>query len=290
MIKPQLTANNVLDKFYKFLEKDKDRKITLMNGGLGDFIAIESLMSESEKNNFDVIYHIGYRPSMCKPFICAFGKPNDYRYFWHCLNNRAITTSIQNKLKKISKSIKIIKPLFVEDVFKQHKDNKRHYTSSMITNNVFADISKFNLPLQYVVINPFSINPAENFTDRKFTICQWEVILRILNELHLTGIVIGKNCLNYIGENIINLSNQTTFEEALEICKNGNSYLGIDSVFSVVAPKIMRKNRVWIQLQKNTGMLGQNAKSYLAPHGGYVVDEINEQVAKTIKLYWMSFL
>lgn len=94
-----------------------------------------------------------------------------------------------------------------------------------------ADVGH-ELPNMYAVINPAS----QSVPQRAFDLSDWEAALFFLSHHNLKGVVLGQS--PQIAPQllpIIDLTDQTTIPEAIEITKGASAFLGVDSCLSVVA-------------------------------------------------------
>lgn len=230
----------------------------LLTGGIGDVIAIESLMTDTERESIDCIFYATRAAKACIELFTDIPTfPNlkkqsivweDFtkifafhskRHFMDLLNARSA-----NELRKLIKELMDkIEDYSIEIIFNQ----KRPYTYSSFIKYKLASIEKFNLPTNYYCICPYSINDQRVIT-RDYNSTDWQDTINILETRSIPGVVLN------LGDDpvpthphIINLSNKTTIREAVEIVKNSQGYLGIDSVFTVIATKIIRPDCIFIK-------------------------------------------
>lgn len=150
-------------------------------------------------------------------------------------------------------------------IFSQCNEHQRPYTGSSVLNHQIADISRFCLPgnsefpqrpenqhrlshllslgelpapLKFHIICPYTINDRRN-SNRDFNQQDWEFLLNYLTKIKSFGVVLNLGA-DTIPQHplIIDLSNQTTFCESVEILKQAKGYIGIDSCLSVLAAKM----------------------------------------------------
>lgn len=231
-------------------------KKILITGGVGDFLAIDSFLSCNQKRNIEKI-------------ILATRASNEIKSLFDVKN------TYYSKLKKIQilKYNFLDNPAFnckemakefipmngsfwnniydgsISNMFKliRSKDLKFHKSSFL---NLNINIKKFKLPERFLLILPFSKNKVNE--NRDFNDDDWENLESYLINNKKKGVCIGmENKKIPQIKNLINLINQTTMLESIEILKKSTGYIGIDSWISVLAPKSLNRKNIYIKTISN---------------------------------------
>ena len=233
----------------------------LLTGGVGDIIAIESMMTDEERQSIDCMF---YATRAAKPCIelftnlTTFPKLKKQALLWKNFTNifgfnskeqlvgklcAYQTDELQNTLRKLVSGIEdwSIAKIFFE--------NNRQYTYSSFIKNNLISIKKFNLPKNYYCICPASSNDKRD-DKRDYNQTDWQHTLELLKSKNMFGVVINNNDddSNIPSEHpIINLNNKTNIKEAIEIVKRADGYIGIDTALSVIATKLLPKENIIIK-------------------------------------------
>lgn len=230
----------------------------LLTGGVGDVIAVESLMTDAERQSINCIY---YATRAAKPCMELFDKLPTFpqlkkqTVIWKdfskifCFHDKQhladkLCAYQPNALQELAR--KLIAPIEDYSIKKIFPEN-RPYTYSSFINLKLISIKKFALPASYYCICPYSNNDKRNLR-RDYDSADWGQTLKILKNRNSFGVVIN------IGDepipqdpHIINLSNKTDIKEAIEIIKHAQGYIGIDTAFSVIATKVFRLENIIIK-------------------------------------------
>lgn len=233
-------------------------KSILLTGGVGDILAVESLMTDAERQSINCIY---YATRASKPCIELFDKLPTFpqlkkqTVIWKdfskifCFHDKQHFTDKlcayqPNALQELAK--KLMAPIEDYSIKKIFEENRPYYYSSFIKTNL-SPLKKFRLPATYYCICPYSNNDKRDLR-RDYDSADWGQTLNILKNRNSFGVVIN------IGDepipqdpHIINLSNKTNIREAVEIVKHAQGYIGIDTAFSVIAAKIFRPENIIIK-------------------------------------------
>lgn len=242
-------------------------KKLFITGGVGDFFTLESFLTTKEIESVTVVYQMGYRPPSVEPLAeIVFPNLKHYCYFWHCLDSKNATWSLQGtlarKMKAVDPSICIL-PCNV--LFSAIKSNCRQFQGSIFLSNKMAAVDNLQLPLEYAFINPHTVNATGAWSFRTFEKTEWGHVIRYLQQENLKGVVVGLDCLNIPqDDSLIDLNNSTTLLEAIEILKGSKAYVGIDSAFSVLAAQLFPKEQLYVR--SRSSWCYQNLPVYFAPH------------------------
>jgi ADP-heptose:LPS heptosyltransferase len=153
---------------------------------------------------------------------------------------------------------------------------------------IIEDIKlKFNLPDNLVFIAPFTednridcirCNKIHTFSNKKnckltrnFIDYDYLNTIDFLKNNNLIGVIISSTHIDIPSDVdkklFINLSKSTTLLEAIEILKISKYYIGIDSLFSIIASKILGKNNIFIK--------SNNKHLYKWKHVYYLPNSVN---------------
>jgi len=118
------------------------------------------------------------------------------------------------------------------------------------------------LPENYILISPYSTD--KRLKERDFNEEDWNKTLKFLEQKNLQGVIINSgNDIVPKSSYLVDLSNLTKIEEAVEIIKAAKGYLGIDSWLSVLAAKLF--NNFSLQVKSVNSHCLNNAAFYYAP-------------------------
>jgi hypothetical protein len=212
--------------------------------GIGDFIAIDAYLTDTEKIKLEKIYFINeiYKQHNIKNIIERSKKYNHKIKFIELHNHYIDEWDTRRKIlheNKINLNNSLIDFEFIwgYSQYKKIKNLKNYFFKSPI-----ANCKKFNLPEKYCGIIPFTNK------ERQFDKKDWNQVFKILNFLKLKGVVLGQlNKVNFRNNDIINLNQSTSIYEAIEIIKNCSYYLGIDSFLSIIASSHLPSHKIQIK-------------------------------------------
>lgn len=137
-------------------------KAILFTGGAGDILAIESFLTDIERNDIEVIFYATRAHILIKELLTNVPTlPNikDHIILWDnwksmfAFHNKQQTedyickwTKDLQKREKIRTLLRDVVDYSIAEIFPQIMRKKRHYTYSSMLKTTMADISKFNLP------------------------------------------------------------------------------------------------------------------------------------------------
>lgn len=216
----------------------------LLTGGVGDIIALESFMDDEFIIN---LRRIAYATRATNSLMNMFKSCPKFDHIEHHVlrdgprvffDRRGVVESFRGNT--IPPILNECIDLSILDSFYKCQD---YIGTSFIENR--ADISRFDLPKDYWVLCPASVNFIKS---RDFGILEWEKI----QKLELMGyrfVVLGMG--NFHIPTGINLMNKTTWAEALKITYGAIGYIGIDSALSVYAAKVMNSKNLIIRMSND---------------------------------------
>lgn len=262
--------NDIYYKNRSITNKNVNRSI-LITGGIGDFFTLDFFYDLSIFHNY---YIIAPQCEIIKGLIVKlYNKNNDDIDILNCktigyecfftkgdiLNCNKIDNMIKERLKDYEDYGIFVKFPEIKQILRYYNNLK--YNTSILKQ--IRDISHLNLPDKYYVICPYTDNYVfdcikcnrihESICEltgnrRNFIKRDWDNTLTYLEKNGLIGVIIGNKKVSNIRSNwIIDLEGQTLFEESIEIMRNGNGYIGIDSCFSVIACYLFHKNNIYIK-------------------------------------------
>lgn len=234
----------------------------LITGGVGDVIAIESLMKNEERNSIECIFYATRAATPCIELLTDlpnFPKLKRHLFLWKNftdifgfntkdqLVDKICAYQPEDLQQTVRKLVAPVEDWSIAKIFNED----RPYTYSSFTKYKLADIEKFNLPQDYYCICPYTNNDKRDLR-RDYNATDWRETIRILDKKGVTGVIINKGA-EAIPQNkrLINLNNKTTVREAIEIIKSGHGYIGIDSAFSVIAAKMYNPENIIIKSLNN---------------------------------------
>lgn len=250
----------------------KTQSAIFITGGIGDVFAVESFLTNDEREKLQTIYYATNKQvyieglfrsisSISSSYPCL----KNHHVLWKDFSKFWCFYSIEDYIKSSRNNSNIInycKDLSIIKVFEDIKAKKIKYNNSTFLKQKLTNIDHFNLPNNYITILPFSSDKRVN--KRDFDYNDWLSVCYILKKNNQKGIVIN-NEENVVpkNENIIDLSYRLTTLEAIEVLKNSQGYLGIDSWLSVLAAKLFEKPN--LQIKSLNKHCYDNACCYYAP-------------------------
>jgi ADP-heptose:LPS heptosyltransferase len=292
-VSPQPKSNKVeMGNIRKKIERDKTGRplkavyssTIFLSGSIGDIFALESFFTDNERDTINGIYYATQKSAAIETTFKALPNYpalkrhevawNDFSNFWCFYSKDECIHRFSLNQKTIPSGLKYSADFSIGNKFDEiHAGIRRYNGSSFVKHNV-ANISKFNLPNNYIVICPYSTD--KRIKDRDFTNKDWTKCLDYLKTIGMRGVVIniGNDPIPQ-SETLINLTNKTTIVEAIEVVKCAKGYIGIDSCMSVLAAKLFTYPRLLIK--SVNPHCYQHAKIYYAPQisFGFLVNAID---------------
>lgn len=243
-----------------------------LTGGIGDVLAIESFLNDTDRQNVDTIFYAtNKRLYIQEIFTSLTNFPNlkNHVNLWDDFSKFWCFYSLEDYIRKardwdvcFDKNVRLSKDLSISKVFDEIKKGNIKYTYSSVLQQKLADSSKFNLPESFVVILPCSTD--KRIKQRDFNSFDWQETLKILRKNNLHGIILNTEMEEVPANDLlIDLSQKTTIAESIEILKSAKGYLGIDSWMSVLAAKLFETPN--IQIKSHNSHCYDNAMCYYAP-------------------------
>jgi hypothetical protein len=243
----------------------------LLTGGIGDWLTIESHMTDEQRSSLDSIFYATRAQKAIKELIDScptFSVKNhiivwdDFSRIFAFHNKREVISAAsgrQNRgnnrggIVRWHELMKNVEDYSISKIFNEIP-NIRSFSGSSFLRNKIANVDKFIIPghkdwnynvaenyspkNNFFVIAPYSPNDRRNPL-RDFNNKDWLYTLKFLESHQIFGVVLN------IGNDkipdhplIVNLSNKTSFQESIEIIKKAIGYIGIDSSLSVLAAQL----------------------------------------------------
>jgi len=215
----------------------------LLTGGVGDVIALESFFGDYERETLSTIYYATRNHKEIRSLFDSMSDifPNlknhiilldDFSEFF-ALHEK---TEVSSKLSEFPEDWPRVSDWSIMSKFNQFDSDYYTYNGSSLLKKQVADISHLDLPDKYVVLVPWSHNDSI-MKDREFTSEEWAEVLMFIENRGLKGVVLntGEPC-NIDG--LIDLTNQTTMPQSIEVLKRASGYIGVDSCLSILASQL----------------------------------------------------
>lgn len=230
----------------------------LFTGGVGDFIAVESFISDVERNLVGQVFlatraHREIRSLIERgavfpsaPRIVSLH--DDWSDVFCTYSWDHFKTLVTQEGWDVN--VATVPPLLDYSIvyaFDQIASGKRTYRFSNLLSRRLADVSGFGLPEDYAVIHPYSSNDRRGGS-RDCTPGEWDAIIDHLRRSRRVGVVL-LNSEDYVPDDpyLVNLANKTTIAESVEVVKGCREFIGVDSCFSVVAARMLPEERLTIR-------------------------------------------
>jgi hypothetical protein len=226
-----------------------------LSGGIGDVLALESFMSNEERNCLKTIYYGTNKSDFIQNMFCSLPNfPllknhevlwNDFSQFWCFLRkNECLSKMSKNK---ISEDILMSNDYGIISMFPKIKSGKQFTGSSFLKFDV-ADIKLLCLPENYYVVCPYSTDKRLNTRD--FNESDWNNCINKLKSIGIKGVVLNQGPDIVPNDTqLINMSNSCSLLQAFEILKKSKGYIGIDSALSVLAAQLFQHPNLSIKSQ-----------------------------------------
>jgi len=274
---------NTIEDTLSDIKRLNRKKFIIVTGGIGDFFTIDYFYSFSNTKN---IIFISKQSLKLKNILNFYCKNNKFYalYFNFSLINKPGFDNNKELLNYFPQFKKVYK-VHISDYFPLIRNiiqSKKYTNNYILYNSVNEDIkTKFNIPQNYAVIHPYTednrINCIQcNFIHKGISNCgltrnfinvDYLNIFEFLKKQNITGVIISIEPIhlpNYIkGVNIINLSlDKLDVINCIELTKQCNYFFGVDSLFSVIASKILPPNNIYIKCNNNNGYCNRDIYWY----------------------------
>lgn len=237
-------------------------KSVLFTCGIGDFIAMESYFTKSERESVSSI-HWASRARVSLMDLIPFVFPNVKthkieRDTWGAPFTRTFCISSRKELPGLDPSVDDWSVKIIVDDFKR---GRRRFQGSTLASSKLADISGLNLPASYFVFHAYSENARTPIRD--LTAEELAFAAKRIQRSHAI-VIVNKGGQGLPIPGAIDLSDQLTLLEAIEVTKQASGFVGAASVFSVVASKVLPPAKLFIKGSLDLKINYSNF--YYAPH------------------------
>jgi hypothetical protein len=261
--------DNVLSDIVKFGENN----FIVFTGGVGDFLTVDYFFSFIENKNIIFLS----KQSLTIKQICMTYNTNEHRYYSIYYNFDLIKKpgfNNSNEVFDCFPDLKIVEIVNILEYFpliqKIIESNVEIKQNTILTKQINTTVkANFNIPDNFALINPFTednnINCVvcnKNHTGinqcgltRNFLKRDYLNILNFLQKNKIIGVIVSIKPIyipNMLKKNIINLSSyKLGIVNCIELVKKCKYFFGVDSVFSVIASKILPHNNIYIKCNNN---------------------------------------
>jgi hypothetical protein len=213
----------------------------LVTGGVGDWMALDSLMPPEEKERVEAAYYACPKSHLIEPLWARL--PNYPRLTKHVhLNTHgAVYFDAEAVRREVGGLPAHVADWSIVKVFPR----KPGYAGSSLLHYPLAAPREIGAP--YVVVVPRSRAYA-TWGGRDFDERDWADCLKTLERSGLMGVVVEYD-RGPIPDSplLVDLQGKTRLAEAVELLKGARGYIGIDSCLSVLAAKLFPANRLAIK-------------------------------------------
>jgi ADP-heptose:LPS heptosyltransferase len=246
---------------------DGGGRVALITGGIGDFFALEShLTDEIRQNLVGVIFATRaaraiqellqqLAPRVFPRLVMFEDVARDFaydRYTFHSVPEVAEAIKRPNLLGNVE-------DWSIGREFDRIAKGQLAFTGSSFLKHQLADISGLALPRRYTVIHPVTAN--EERQARNFILEDWRWVFD-----HVTAdiVVVGNETVGVpYNARIIDLTGKTTLAESIEILKGAAGFVGVASCLSVLAAQLFPPEQLRV---KGPGEnVQRNRAVYFAP-------------------------
>lgn len=242
-------------------------KKIFINGGIGDFFAIVSLMPEDERDSVSHIYYATRAEETIRLFsktifknlkeevtICTDFTPSESINKNPYLREYVDKFCVLNK-QDILRFKCLIAPEELDDVedFSLQKmieakiQKRRKYHNLDIILKIKSKLKALPTPDKFIILHPWSDN--QRYKERDFSIKECEAVTEYLEKRRLFGVVINKSndCWPVKSDYIIDYTNKLNIFHSIDTMKYASGFIGCSSSFSVLAPKLYDINNIVIK-------------------------------------------
>lgn len=264
----------ILDDLVKYGKQN----FIIFTGGIGDFLTIDVFFLFSKYKN---IIFISKQSLVLKKILYFYkDKINTNKYYSLYFNFSLIQKPGFDGTMELLKYFPILRNINVvniSDYFPIIRKINLTNNLNLKNSNIFFKIVKknikkyFNIPENFALINPYTEDSRIDCIDCKFkhsanNLCRltrnfinddYLNVINFLKKNNIVGVIISVKYIHIPIEDddlkIINLSNKLNIESCIELVKQCNYFFGIDSLFSVIASKILPPNNIYIKCNNNHG-------------------------------------
>lgn len=256
-----------------------------LSGGIGDVLALESFMSDAQREMLTTICYGTNKQEFLEPIFKALPNYpnlvnhqitwNDFRNFWCFLRKGECNQRLSDDQR--TPEFNAAEDWGIVVKFPQIKSGKLRYTYSSLIKHKLCNIDHLPIPVNYLAISPYSSD--KRLRSRDFNNEDWASVNYYLSRKNMIGVVLN-NGNEYVPSNpcLIDLSNKTSFVESVEVLKKSKGFIGIDSSLSVLAAKLFDYPELMIKTQSSHCQ--SNKTVYYAPRTKFQF--LNTSIARLI--------
>ena len=242
-------------------------KHIVISKAIGDFIAFDSFLTDTEKINLKEVIYVSSNEIV--PHFECIDKSKFYNKNYKKTiikstsdleNKKVLINSYFDKNPEIERDKVLIDWNFYRNNNIENKPIIENIKNYSFVKEKLCEIEKFNLPTEYISISGWTYSRAKK---RVLNIKEWYEIIKTLKKYNIKGVILN-NQTWYLenswftemlkNENcFINLTGQTNFFEAIEIVKNSKYFIGIDSCLSIIATQSLLEESIRIKSNKGSG-------------------------------------
>jgi hypothetical protein len=250
-----------------------EKNFIIVTGGIGDFLTINYYLSFGD--NINIIFISKQSLRLKRLFYFYYPSKKFYSLYFDFSLIKKPGFDRTDELIKFFPLLKNIKTVNIPEYFSLIREKK---LLKIVDDNILTKIFKkdirnvFNIPENYAIINPYTEDNRiyctkcdiihQGLTNcgltRNFVLNDYKNIFCFLKEKNITGVIISVLPINipddHISNNLINLSNnKIDIIDCIELVKQCDYFFGIDSVFSVIASKILPPNNIYVKCNNTNG-------------------------------------
>lgn len=236
-------------------------KNVFINGGLGDFIATESVMSDLECLAVENIYWATRNRKFIQeavPLKKLFPNLKQEIVVYDNWTEHGEGLSLINWKHELNFVLKLnydlswiqqeLTDLGAPQIVREFHIGKRKFYKSRIAEFDYEFPAWLTLPEKFVLIHPWSDSlrtPARDFDNN-----DWKGVLGFLEKHKIKGVVINKSCeVPEPHPMLIDLSNKLSLPNVFAIAKKASYFMGSASFLHVLMPKLISHDRIFIKSQ-----------------------------------------
>jgi len=230
-----------------------------IDGRIGDFFAIDSLLCLEQKEQVSSVY---YFESETKPYsdfiksLFSFCFPNMENFFIIKYSNRKEEEKL---IKEIDENLNFSLDFTIPNIV-YHNPLPAIYQHSTFLESSLTNVES-NLPNDFAFIHSRSQGEG-----RSFTKIEWDYIIRLLECRGLKGLVFGTCEEPLLPHCCTSMIGDTTLFDSIEILKKAKMFIGISSCFAILASKIFSEDDLRIRTTNENVYFNHLGSIFYAPH------------------------
>ncbi len=218
--------------------------------GVGDFLLMESYMSDRERDSIETI-HFSFNDAQSTALRSLIEASPRFQHV---------------KFKYLTYPTERL-PGVVSTLANQGLLHLMKFTGSSFLQGVLVDDLPGDLPDRFDFLQvETSLNLPSIRARRDMTGDEWPAVLKRLQDRDTCGVVVGARSEGALPDSsrLIDLRGKTSILQAVEVLKRSSGYIGIDSFASVLASQVHQAKDILVKT--NNPHVVQHACEYFAPH------------------------